>query len=417
MINRIIHSPYSIYILASIVPFLAISIFISDLIFSFYSLLFLFYAIKKRFSFIYTNKFYLLFLYFYCICILSSLFSDNITFSLKSSIFYIRAFFFIGLISYLVEKKPIIKDIFYKFLFITFFILIIFGLIQASILYYDPYLKNTPNIRLTLFFTNDLKLGSYLSRLFGLLFALYIYRNSRNKFENYSFFLLAILTYVTIFLSGERTSFFFISLFFCLSFFLINKIKASTKILILSLCLFFLATIIFFNERIKVRMFFDVNNKLEISKNEIVIFTPQHTDHYKIAYKMFLTKPFLGHGPNMFRLVCSYDEFNNNEKKSGCATHPHNNYLQLLSETGILGFSFLIVCLFYILFSVLKMFVYNFYKKNVYFNDYNKALALTLFITLWPFSPGGNFFNNWMLIVYTLPVSFYINEVLSKKKV
>ena len=219
MINKIIHSQYSLYILASIVPFLAISIFISDLIFSFYSLLFLLYAIKKRFSFIYTNKFYLLFLYFYFVCILSSLLSDNITFSLKTSIFYIRAFFFIGLISYLVEKKPIIKDIFYKSLFITFVVLIIFGLIQASILYNDENLKNTPNIRLNLFLSENLKLGSYLSRLFGLLFALYIYRNFKNKFENYSFFLLAIFTYVTIFLSGERTAFFFISLFFCLCFF------------------------------------------------------------------------------------------------------------------------------------------------------------------------------------------------------
>ena len=416
MINKIIHSQYSLYILASIVPFLAISIFISDLIFSFYSLLFLLYAIKKRFSFIYTNKFYLLFLYFYFVCILSSLLSDNITFSLKTSIFYIRAFFFIGLISYLVEKKPIIKDIFYKSLFITFAVLIIFGLIQASILYNDQSLKNIPNIRLSLFLSDNLKLGSYLSRLFGLLFALYIYRNSKNKFENYSFFLLAICTYLTIFLTGERTAFFFISLFFCLCFFLINNIKLSMKILILSFCLFLIGIAIFFNERIKVRMFFDTNNNLEISKNEIVIFTPQHTDHYKIAYKMFLSKPFLGHGPNMFRFVCAYDEFKNDNKNSGCTTHPHNNYLQLLSETGILGFSFLIACLFYISFSVLKMFLYNFYKTKKYFiNNYNKALGLTLFITLWPFSPGGNFFNNWMLIIYTLPLSFYINEILSKK--
>lgn len=416
MINKIIHSQYSLYILASIVPFLAISIFISDLIFSFYSLLFLFYAIKKRFLFIYNNKFYLLFLYFYFICILSSLFSDNIIFSLKSSIFYIRAFFFVGLISYLVEKKPIIKDIFYKSLFITFAVLIIFGLIQASILYNDQTLGNIPNIRLTLFLSNDLKLGSYLSRLFGLLFALYINRNSQNKLENYSFFLLTILTYVTIFLSGERTSFFFISLFFCLSFFLINNIKLSIKILILSFSLFLIAIIIFFNERIKVRMFFDSNNKIEISKNEIVIFTPQHTHHYKIAYKMFLSKPILGHGPNMFRFICAYDEFKNDEKKTGCTTHPHNNYLQLLSETGILGFLFLAVCLFYILYSILKMFAYNLSKKKKIFNNYKKVLVITLFITLWPFSPGGNFFNNWLLIIYTLPLSFYINEILSKKK-
>jgi O-antigen ligase len=414
MINKIIHSQYSLYILASIVPFLAISIFISDLIFSFYSLLFLLYAIKKRFSFIHTNKFYLLFLYFYFVCILSSLLSDNITFSLKTSIFYIRAFFFIGLISYLVEKKPIIKDIFYKSLFITFAVLIIFGLIQASILYNDQSVKYAH--RLSLFFSDNLKLGSYLSRLFGLLFALYIYRNSKNKFENYSFFLLTTFTYLTIFLSGERTAFFFISLFFCLCFFLINSIKLSMKILILSFFLFLIGITIFFNERIKVRMFFDPNNKLEISKDEVLIFTPQHTDHYKIVYKMFLSKPFLGHGPNMFRLICSYDEFKNDEKKSGCSTHPHNNYLQLLSETGILGFLFLAVCLFYISYSILKIFVYNFYKKDKFFNNYNKGLIITLLITLWPFSPGGNFFNNWILIIYTLPLSFYINENLINRK-
>jgi O-antigen ligase len=416
MINKIIHSQYSLYILASIVPFLAISIFISDLIFSFYSLLFLLYTMKKRFSFIHTNKFYLLFLYFYFVCILSSLLSDNITFSLKTSIFYIRAFFFIGLISYLVEKKPIIKDIFYKSLFITFVVLIIFGLIQASILYNDQSLKDVPNIRLSLFFSDNLKLGSYLSRLFGLLFALYIYRNSKNKLENYSFFLLATFTYVTIFLSGERTAFFFISLFFCLCFFLINNIKLSMKILILFFCLFLITIVTFFNERIKVRMFFDSNNKFEISKNELVIFTPQHTDHYKIAYKMFLSKPFLGHGPNMFRLICNYDKFKNDEKKTGCSPHPHNNYLQLLSETGFLGFLFLAVCLFYISYSILKIFVYNFYKKKNFFNNYNKVLVVTLFITLWPFSPGGNFFNNWILIIYTLPLSFYINEILRNKK-
>ena len=59
----------------------------------------------------------------------------------------------------------------------------------------------------------------------------------------------------------------------------------------------------------------------------MVIFTPQHTDHYKITYKMFLSKPFLGHGPNMFRFVCAYDEFKNDDKKYSCMTHHHKNYL------------------------------------------------------------------------------------------
>jgi hypothetical protein len=188
MLKNIIENKYSVYILASIIPFLAISIFISDLIFSFYSLLFLFYAIKNKFSFIHKNKFYLLFLCFYFTIILSSLFSDNILHSLKSSIFFIRVFFFIGLISYLIEQKPIIKEVFYKFLFITFFVVILFGLIQFFILHTSQELSSILNLRLKLFMTNKLKLGSYLSRLYGLLLAVYIFRNSKSKYENWLFF-------------------------------------------------------------------------------------------------------------------------------------------------------------------------------------------------------------------------------------
>jgi O-antigen ligase len=161
-------------------------------------------------------------------------------------------------------------------------------------------------------------------------------------------------------------------------------------------------------------MFFDKNNKIEISKNQVIIFTPQHTDHYKIAYKMFMAKPFLGHGPGMFRVLCSNDEYNNNSNKSGCSTHPHNYYLQLLAETGILGFLFLMICLFYIVYSILKTFINNILYKKIYLNNYQIALTLALFITLWPLSPGGNLFNNWLMIINFLPLGFYLNA-FSKK--
>jgi O-antigen ligase len=413
MLNRIINSKYSLYILASIIPFLAISIFISDLIFSFYSLLFLFYAIKTKFSFIYKNKFYLLFLYFYIICILSSLLSENVIFSLKSSVFYIRVFFFIGLISYLVEEKPVIKDIFYKFLFVTFFVVIIFGLIQYIILYLTQ--ASEFHIRLELFMTDKLKLGSYLSRLYGLLLAFYLYRNSNCKFEKYCFILLSTLVFVTVLLSGERTSFFFISIFLFLSVFLLNNIKLKAKISILVFFFFSIGIITIYNDKVRSRMFLDKHNKIQISKDEVVIFTPEHTSHYKIAYKMFINKPFLGHGPKMFRVVCQYDKYNSNENKSGCSTHPHNNYLQLLAETGILGFSFLIICLFYIVYSIFKIFIKNLFRKKKNLSNYQVILTLTLLITLWPVSPSGNFFNNWLIIIYTLPLAFYISEFSRKK--
>jgi hypothetical protein len=31
------------------------------------------------------------------------------------------------------------------------------------------------------------------------------------------------------------------------------------------------------------------------------------------------------------------------------------------------------------------------------------------------FNPNGNFFNNWLMIVYSLPVGFYLQSIYSKK--
>ena len=45
-------------------------------------------------------------------------------------------------------------------------------------------------------------------------------------------------------------------------------------------------------------MLFDENNNLKLSANkeDIVIFTVQHTAHYLSGLKMFQEKPFIGQG-------------------------------------------------------------------------------------------------------------------------
>jgi hypothetical protein len=73
---------------------------------------------------------------------------------------------------------------------------------------------------------------------------------------------------------------------------------------------------------------------------------------------------------------------------SGVNNHPHNTYLQLLSETGFLGFLFIIV---FWLFCIFKLFA------NIEF--YHKCLLLGLIINLFPFMFTGNFFNGWLSII------------------
>ena len=142
-------------LLASIVPFLVVGPFIPDLIVSISSLFFLFYVIKNKKFYYFDNKFFFIFLFFWVIFIISSLFSNDIFFSLKSSIFYFRIGVFSCLIWYLIEKDKSILSYFYYSLVFTFLILVIDGYYQyfngENILGYKKY-----GIRIASFFKDEL---------------------------------------------------------------------------------------------------------------------------------------------------------------------------------------------------------------------------------------------------------------------
>ena len=122
---------------------------------------------------------------------------------------------------------------------------------------------------------------------------------------------------------------------------------------------------------------------------------------------------FTGVGLKNFSVVCDktikskYKKF----KHPPCSTHPHNLYIQILSETGLLGLIFFI--------SLFSIFFHHI-LKNFYFTNKNK-IEKYIFITscasllslLWPFITSGSFYSSWNGIFYWMLIGILLN--LSKK--
>ena len=390
-----------------IIPLLVFGPFFPDLILSILSLGFIFFTIKNKIYSQYKNIYFYIFLIFCLICLVSSILSDNVLLSFESSLFYFRIGVFALFISYLINKDKKILDYFYYSFLITYSILAFDGFFQYftgfNIFGYELFSE-----RVSSFFKDELVMGSYLVRLLPLFLALYIIRTNKNNYEKLFFYLIFILTYLLIFLSGERTAFFFLHLIIFFNIILLQKEKLIRIIILISII--FGASFMFSDPK-----YYDRHILLPLKQfgfndenQDKYIFSPQHDSLYRTAWNMFLDKPIIGHGPKMFRVLCKEKKYA--EGETPCSTHPHNFYVQLLAETGLIGFSFLFSIFLFLSFLIMK----HLYKKIIYnkplFSNYQICLLSGVFIALWPLSPNGSFFNNYMMILYSLQIGFLISK-------
>ena len=337
-----------------------------------------------------------------------------------SSFFYFRFVIFSISIFFLCEvyENNKNKKFFLYFMFFLFILVLdtIFQFLNGSNFLGFEIIKG----RVSSFFQDELILGSFLVRLLPIILWFIFFLNIDLR-KNFLYSLVFFSFYlISIYLSGERTSF-FLCLFLLFSVFLI--IKHLRLIIVFSTLIFilFAFTCSYFKigstdpaNRLFVKTFNQITDHKFNSKNRndsvnqnvtkhIKIYSIDHEGHIKLALKLFNENKILGVGPKGFRYYCR--SVNYDPDVGICSTHPHNILIQIISELGLIGL------LFYIFAGCFVLFVFfNLIIKKKYTNDYLSFYSITLglIINLFPLIPGGNFFNNWISLMLYYNIGFYL---------
>jgi len=226
-------------------------------------------------------------------------------------------------------------------------------------------------------------------------------------------------------LSGNRMPF-FLFLFGLFLFFLFNKESRKT-VLISYLIIFFIFGFIRSTDRvmfINYNSFFSVaqksivglskkvkNNLLpkmqqqanlekEESWDETLNENPESNPYKKLTLTAIETwKPnkVLGNGIKSFRVKCQ--KIITEQKRGLCSNHPHNYYLEILIDLGVVGI--LLVLLIAMIFIVFLAKNYKILSKNNLQNLFLLAATISLLLEAFPFKSSGSIFttNNATYII------------------
>ena len=149
----------------------------------------------------------------------------------------------------------------------------------------------------------------------------------------------------------------------------------------------------------------------------ILPFVTGHRILFITSIDLFLEKPFIGRGIKSFRNYCEEKIHLPNRV---CESHPHNFFLDLLNDVGILG-------LLIILIPIVKLFYSNYSEylsqNKKQFSDWIYfTICLVIFIHFFPIKSSGSFFStyNSAFTFLILGISLGIHEtknsqILSKE--
>jgi O-antigen ligase len=344
----------------------------------------------------------LILIWFYLI--LNSILANSTSLALSRGLFFFRFILLTFAISETFKNKEFQKLI---FMFWSIIIIIIAVDIYFEFFFGKNMLGNISNYpdRIASFSGKELKIGHYMLAIFLLPFAYFIHKNENIKIKFILFFILA-LVFSSIIATGERSN--SIRAIFCFFLFIFllkkNHYFFLFKYIILILTVILLYISIYNVNKIKSRYEEITNN---IHKPITLLKESLHGSHYSTAWKIFKNYPYFGVGNKNFRIECQnqiYFDQDYKYTKIRCSTHPHQIYLEFLSELGILG---TLIIIMFATFAIIK-------SAYLYFKNYNLILlasSLYVFSIFIPFLPSGSFFTSFGATLFWLNIGVMFSAI------
>ena len=273
-------------------------------------------------------------------------------------------------------------------------------------------------------FGGELIAGSFIQRfsLFSFFVLPLFFSNISKSLSKYLIPILFIIFLVGIILSGNRMPL----ILFVFSIFLILLFnKQVRKYFLPFIIVFTLLFSIIFNFNLEVRTNFQ-NFYKQVSKITLIVLNkdlgnqrvPQYFKEFSSFYDTWLLNKYIGGGVKNFRYYCHIRPNIDMNSDFICNMHPHNYYLEILTETGLIGF---FVCL-----SIFILVIYISLIKKYFLNSpLNKNNIIVPFIFLFlveifPLKSTGSFFTTgnttYIFLIMAILVGIIRNENYIEKK-
>lgn len=382
------------------------------------------------------NYFFLdkLFFLFFFLVLLTGTINDFYFYSIKlawkgyfatilKSLFFLKYVLLYIVLRYLIEKNILnLKYFFIASFFGTLFVSfdIIYQFVNGEDIFGYKGIKNNLGGP----FGNELIAGGYIQRfsIFSFFLIPLFYQQNFSRYLNYLIPILFIIFFITIILSGNRMPL----LLFLFSTSLIIIFNKQTRKFFLPALL--VTTVIFY-------LFINLNSKVnenfrafydQISKMTVIViekdlknnYVPPYLREFLTFYDTWLMHKYIGGGIKNFRYYCHKRPNIDKNSKSICNMHPHNYYLEILTETGIVGFSLITLAFLTIIHLTLI-------KKYLLTSALNKNKIIVPFIFLFlaeifPIKSTGSFFTTgnatYLFIIIGILIGLMRKENLIENK-